>query len=82
MSKWIMERNQNKYITERNIFNYEITKYYDIITKYNDRMLKLFNTSLKLQSTFAQGNFSGRNWILVLMKMNENCLKNSGKTCI
>ena len=59
-----------------------MTKINDIITKYNDTMLKLLETSLKLKSTFAQGHFSGRNWIVVLMKMNEKCLKNSGKPYI
>ena len=43
-------------------------------------MLKLLDTSLKLKSTFSQGHFSGRNWIVFWMKMNEKSLKNSGKT--
>ena len=47
--------------------------------KYNDTILKLLHTSLKLKSIFVQGHFSGRNWIVLWMKMNENSLKNSGK---
>ena len=56
-----------------------MTKINDIITKYYDTILKLLDTSLKLKSTFAQGHFSGWNWFVGLMKMNEKCLKNSGE---
>ena len=45
-------------------------------------MLKLLDKSLKLKSTFVQGHFPGRNWIVLWMKMNEKSLKNSGKTYI
>ena len=48
--------------------------------KHNDTILKLLETSLKLKSTFVQGHFPGRNWIILWMKMNEKSLKNSGKT--
>ena len=57
-----------------------MTKINDIITKYDDTMLKLLDKSLKLKSTFVQGHFPGRNWIVLWMKMNEKSLKNSGKT--
>ena len=50
--------------------------------KYNDTILKLLETSLKLKSTFVQGHFPERNWIVLWMKINEKSLKNSGKTYI
>ena len=62
----------------------DVQTWIDSLTRRNSikqiwHMMTQYWNCLKFKSTFSQGHFLGRNWIVVSMKINEKCLKNSVK---